>query len=84
MTPCELQILLHYYVSPELYEYRDAPAVRDFTQSFVFREILRPKGDVYELTDLGLYWLRSILNTPVPKIVYVDPRTHEAIGTDGI
>jgi hypothetical protein len=70
MTPYQLSILLHYYVSPEPFKY--APILEETVRSFLDVELIKVDGDTYILTEKGRKYIKMVLNTPLPIII--DPR----------
>ena len=74
MTPYELTVLIHHYVSPGLFQFCETDLYKDTCTRFVFDGLfLDSKMDNgYEVTGLGKAWILAILRTPVPKLVYVD------------
>lgn len=84
-TPLEMQILLHYYYSPEDYRQGDysAPAVRQAINSFrdelgLIREKSERDGyGLYEITERGRVLVDAALETPLPVQVWVIPKADE-------
>jgi DNA-binding PadR family transcriptional regulator len=77
MTPNDIEILIHYYVSPNPHPRIDAGAVKQAVQAFVKDGIfIEADGDKsgYSVTDKGKAWLATILNVPYPKKIWVDGR----------
>jgi len=77
ITPCHLEILMHYYVSPTVYPQHDAPAVIEYTQWLVDNGVLESHLDGesgYEVTEKGKAWIDLILATPMPVMKWCDPR----------
>jgi len=80
VTPYELAILTHYYVSPsepkhiaitELFE----STVLAWLDDGTLKETTTP--NVFTLTDRSRAWVKAILNTPVPRLAYLDQRDEE-------
>lgn len=84
-TPLEMQILLHYYYSPEDYKQGDysAPSVREAINSFrdqhgLIREKLEKDSyGLYEITERGRALVHAALKTPLPVQVWVIPTDDE-------
>lgn len=80
MTPNDIDVLLHYYTSPEPHEQVNAPSVREAIASFVEREIFvcRPVvnayGNSYEVTEKGRKLVVMLCATPDPVHKWLDPR----------
>ena len=73
MTPLEIGMLLHYYVSPA--DYRDgdisAPAVKDTLDRFLGVEFLKLTGKLdpmYAITRIGKAHVETLCNAPWPEI----------------
>ena len=70
-TPVEIEVLRHYYYSPDPHPRHHTPAVSDainkFRRNDIFTDQVHPN-----LTDRGVAWLKLILNTPYPKKAYTD------------
>jgi hypothetical protein len=80
MSPSDLEVLIHYHVSPEPHSRRNAPAVRDAIDRFFGDGILESLPDdakQYTTTARGRKFLEMILSTPYPKLVWIDPRKEE-------
>lgn len=76
MTPAELDVLLHYYVSPS--DYPHPSGVHDETiEKFLNDGVLAPcvptgfRENHYEVTDLGKAWIKCILATPRPTQAWI-------------
>jgi len=79
MTPNDLEILIHCYVSPEEHPRINAPAVMESIGKFVDDDILEERitdGDkmLFKVTEKGVAFLRMILSTPYPIKVWINPR----------
>jgi hypothetical protein len=77
LTPNELEILIHYYVCPEIHDRFNAPAVEEACNKFVQDGIFIEDEFIYgkyTVTKKGQSWINNILNTPMPIEVWVDPR----------
>ena len=75
MTPYELTVLIHHYISPGLFPQHDTDLYKDTTTRFVHDglfSVCSQQTNGFIVTDLGKAWLHSILKTPVPKLAYVD------------
>lgn len=69
MTPNDLEVLIHCYVSPERHPRIDAPAVREAIKKFIRDGIIDER---HRTTEKGEAWLELILRVPYPKKAYVD------------
>lgn len=73
MTPLQISILLHYYVSPTDYRNGDfsAPAVKEAMAHFLEKGMLchSVKRDVnYVITDGGQYFVYRLCRVPLPVV----------------
>lgn len=75
-SPSDIEVLIHFYVSPEPHPRRHTPAVEDAIAMFEKDEILKRIniGSGYTVTDKGVAWLNMILETPYPEKIWIDPR----------
>lgn len=79
MTPCDLEVLIHCYVSPIVHPHITAPAVQNAIAQFLDDGIIVPDGSEggFSPTAKGKAWLKMILATPQPEQKWIDPReTH--------
>jgi hypothetical protein len=87
LTPCDLEVLLHYYVSPyELdLEHTEhprlhAPAVEASISMFVNQGLMARRavqskyGSSYDVTEMGGAFVQMLCTTPFPVQRYEDPR----------
>lgn len=82
-TPCMIEVLLHFYATPEPHPKRQAPSVNSCIGYLVSHCMIGGVGnEEYKLTARGRAWVDMVLKTPFPEKVYVDPRTKEAVGDD--
>jgi len=75
MTPHDIRVLLHYYVSPE--PYPTSPILSDTLQSFIQRGIISPHVDAesgFRVTPKGGKLVQMLCDTPDPINVWMDPR----------
>lgn len=70
-SPLEIEVLLHYYYSPDPHPKHNTEVVSNIIHKFrndgIFTVQVQP-----QLTDKGKAWLTIILNTPYPKQAFVD------------
>lgn len=76
-TPNNIEVLLHYHVSPTSHPRSYAPAVRNVTKKFLELGVIKKDGKSYQTTKLGEAWVKALCNTCIPKVAYVDE--HENI-----
>jgi hypothetical protein len=80
MTPCEIEFMLHCYVSPEPHPRYYAPAIMDAARRLNIMHLIsfRNKDEndrpVYEATEKGKFYVKMLCETPFPEQRYVDPR----------
>ena len=77
MTPYELTLLIHFRTTPERFPQSETDLYINTTERFEREDLIEVSSETdnqhgYELTKLGVAWLAVILNTPKPKLVYVD------------
>lgn len=72
MTPNTIEILLHYYVSPDPHPRIGAPAVNDDIQMLVSVGLISLlHGKVYQTTDRGEAHIKQLCNLPFPKRAWI-------------
>ena len=75
----DIDVMMHYYVSPRPHERVNAPAVQEAINMFVKNGMLRPSKDNKDsrfcVTAKGRVWIDMLLATPFPVERFVDPRT---------
>ena len=82
MTPNDIDILLHYYTTPEEHGRIAAPAVSETVHSFLDRGILRLVtsdekarwAGSYRVTEKGNKLVEMLCATPDPVNRWIDPR----------
>jgi hypothetical protein len=77
MTPNDIEILIHFHVSPTVHPRFDAGAVRDSIFMFVengILELINSEGNshVYKTTKKGKALMSILCNTPFPQQAWVD------------
>lgn len=77
MTPNDIDVLLHCYVSPVVHPRIEAPAVQQTIARFVEQElIVRVNGSVYKTTPRGEAHVQQLCNLPLPRAVWLDQYDH--------
>jgi DNA-binding PadR family transcriptional regulator len=75
MTPNDIEVMLHCYISPEPHPRQDAPAVQDSLQRCLLKGLIVRKeegpDDVYEVTEGGRLYIEALRNVPLPERVTV-------------
>jgi len=67
MTPCMLEVFLHYYVSPAPHERFSAPAVQESICFFLNNGLFEHRdSNIYGVTEKGKAWIDAVLATPLP------------------
>lgn len=90
MTPNDIEVLLHYHVSPCIHPRYDAPAVKESIENFLTGKILEPYRhadgpnvtdgpNVFSTTKLGAALVAMLCQTPYPIVACIDPRTSEVV-----
>ena len=75
MTPNDIDVLLHYYVSQDPHPRLHAPAVREAITRFLKDGILTPAGtgdSEYDTTTRGTALVKVLCSTTLPTQVLVD------------
>lgn len=75
LTPLNLKVLLHCYVSPEPNPQHDNAVVQESLQHFVNLGAIAPVkelSNIYGTTPLGAAWVKAILATPLPVQAFID------------
>ena len=83
LTVNDIQVLLHYHVSPEPHNRSQAPAVKDATSMLLEEGMIVLRSDqsetggylTYETTIRGRAYVEMLKHTPFPVCVWMDPRT---------
>lgn len=77
MTPNDIEILLHYYTTPEPHERVSAPAVikaiKNFRQRGILEDSDNPSG--LRVSEKGEKLVEMLCETPDPINVWIDPRS---------
>lgn len=83
-TPNDIDVMLHYYVSPAKHPREEAPAVREATAKFVRDGLLEPQEEGhYSATDRGQAWVEMLLRVPFPRKAWVDETGAEVLRHNG-
>ena len=71
MTPLELEVLMHIYVTPLRFPHLNhlGSIVGKFLKLGILEASDTESG--YVVSDLGRAWIYSILSTPIPKMGYI-------------
>ena len=83
MSPSDIEVLLHYYVSPSPHPRVEAPAVAKAVVRFVHDDIFCVTGETecigsgFRVTDRGEAFISMLLGTPYPEKKWVDPRNKD-------
>ena len=75
LTPYELSVLFHHYVSPAPYEFGiESGLYAETFEKFVRLDVFTSRGSPEQsiVTDLGKAWCKAILLTPLPREVFID------------
>lgn len=72
-TPNNLEILMHFYVSPSIHPRYDAPAVREGVQYLIDHGMLF-EGELYcTVTPKGEFFIKHLMDIPFPVETYRIP-----------
>ena len=74
-SPSDIDVLIHYYVSPKPHPRESTPAITSAIKRYLNDNILKintVSDSGYNVTEKGAVWLHIILNVPYPKQVWSD------------
>ncbi len=72
MTPSDIEVLIHCYVSPSRHPRYDSPEVKEAYSGFLSNGLITGKGDgIYYTTDKGAAHIEQLCNLPLPRLQYV-------------
>jgi hypothetical protein len=83
LTPNDIDVLLHYYVSPEPHPRHNSPAVQSTVDTFIEDGILEEVNNEHHVTykirttDRGRKFVEMICETPYPEKRWIDPREEQ-------
>lgn len=69
-TPNDIEVLLHYYVSPDPHPRAHAPAVQETTKQFLKQGVIQLCADGlggYSVTPRGEAWVKALCAVPAPR-----------------
>jgi len=70
MTPNDIEILIHCYVSPVKHPRYDN--IKDILESFVVDGLVVDKGNgIFHTTEKGAAHIRQLCSLPIPAVQYV-------------
>jgi hypothetical protein len=73
MTPNDIEVLIHCYVTPCIHPRIEAPAVIGAMRAFASEGILEKQdGEMYSVTDKGEALMNMLCSTPLPVQVWAD------------
>lgn len=73
MTPNDIDVLLHCFVSPSVHPRLDAPAVQETIARFIEQDLItRVTGSVYKTTSRGNAHVQQLCNLPLPTSAWLD------------
>lgn len=78
-TPLRVAILIAFHLNKSLPDGSDSVAGREAFKCFFDNGVLEDVGGIHgtRLTPLGEAWVKTILNTPIPRIAYLDQHGKE-------
>lgn len=68
MTPLHLEILLHYYISPDPFP-RKSATISQYTEDLSAKQLLKQSAfnpTVFKVTERSELWIKRALETPLP------------------
>lgn len=75
MSPYELNILLHIYTCPGHFTVDKTNVFNKTIEKFLISEVITDTKDTkngYKVTEMGEAFIKCILKTEYPELVYVD------------
>ncbi len=87
MSPLTLEMLCWLYCGrsmkdmPGFYNESQQNIIAQFHEEGIAENKIIKGNNEWKCTPLGEAWLRAILNTPIPEMRFIDPRTKEIIET---
>lgn len=84
-TPSDIEVMLHFYYSPERHPRESAPAVQNAIVGFMNDGLLREReglnqhGSRFETTGRGKAWVEMICATPYPEQAWTNPLTGNVV-----
>lgn len=73
MTPNDIEVLIHCYVTPAPHPRRSAPAVHDAIDMLLREGLIYETNEgCYGTTERGAAHITQLCDTPFPKQVWVD------------
>ena len=72
MTPNDLEILIHFHVSPAIHPRSDAPAVQESISMLLRHRLIIERDDTYRTTPKGSAHIKQIMNLQYPTEQWVD------------
>jgi hypothetical protein len=78
LTPFELEVLMHYFVSQSEFQRINAPAFKGAVGRLIGDDLLELDGS-YKVTTRGRAYMYMLLDTPLPEHGWVDPRTNRVV-----
>jgi hypothetical protein len=71
-------VLMRCYWSPEVDPVRETDRDRDAITRFIaYGAVKMQPDDTVQCTPLGRAWVRAMLNTPMPRLAYLDAAGNE-------
>jgi hypothetical protein len=72
-SPINIEVLLHYHISPLVHPRADAPAVGEAIAMLLKAGCLETVGPgLYHATPKGVAWVRALCNVEEPREAFVD------------
>ena len=89
-TPYQIEIMLHHYCSGGKFPRWTAPGYEGTVSELVVRGLLNPHAthttaeddSGIAVTDLGRCFVEMLLQTPLPRHIFVDPRTGKEVAEE--
>lgn len=76
LAPIDIEVILHYYVSPDPHPRITTLAISQAIDFFIEQSMLVKTGEpeVIRVTNRGKVWIDMLRSTPFPEQRWIDPR----------
>lgn len=78
-TPFQLDIVLHHYASTARYPRENTPIYSEEIRCLMDCGLIEYREGIPRTTRMGDHFVEMLLQTPLPREVWVDPRTRQEI-----
>ncbi len=77
VTPLHITLMIHYHAISAPVKNASAPAVIKYTKDLIEHGLIVPctlSDSKFKSTSKGAFWIKMLQATPLPMMVFVDPR----------